>query len=198
MFGFGKENKYESIFESEDSTYNHIYKDRSKTALILGDEEFINAWLGSPNQARVSSVIAREAERGDIPSIKQMIWLSQMMLQDMQANSRPVNIDAQTSCLKGCLHFCAVGEKFGMNYAYYMMGSFINLYQIYMSRKGIVDDAEISQTLKAAVSCANRILEEEHLANDLYDDPQGTLRDARSIVDQYGRMSQLADQLFGQ
>jgi len=197
MFGFVKKNNYESVFETEDGIYSHLYSERRKTAEILGDKKFIDAWMTSPNQMRVSGVIWREAENGDIPSIKQMVWFSQMMLQHtMQNNGRKINVEAQIDCLKRCLQCCTLGEKFGMNYDYYMMVSHVNLYQIYRGRKGIADHNETSKTLKNSVSYARQIIKEEDLASNRYDDPQGTLQDARDVVERYGVMSQLASKIL--
>jgi hypothetical protein len=64
---------YEQIFSSQEETKKFIYDDRTKTSSILGDQNFINAWLDSKNCGEITAVIETEAMKGDIPSLKQVI-----------------------------------------------------------------------------------------------------------------------------
>lgn len=75
MFGFGKKSvNYKEIFSDRATTHKFLYDDRSKTSTIFADKKFVDAWLSSAMQAQITAVIKNEADKGDIPSIKQMIW----------------------------------------------------------------------------------------------------------------------------
>lgn len=84
LFGFGKSKKdYEIIFKNPKAVSQLLYSDRTKTSKILGDEEFINAWLSSEIQQEVYLLIRQEAIDGDVPSLKQMVWYLDMMYQNI-------------------------------------------------------------------------------------------------------------------
>jgi len=76
MFGlFGKKPNFDKIFSNQAEITNYLFGDRSKTSAILGDDDFINAWLSSKNVGSVTAVINSHALKGDIPSLKQMMAL---------------------------------------------------------------------------------------------------------------------------
>ena len=88
LFGFGKKN-YSKICQDPKAVGNLLYADRRKTSEILGDEDFISAWLGSDKQREITLVIRKEAIAGDVPSLKQMAWLLGNMQQEISAAGIP-------------------------------------------------------------------------------------------------------------
>src|SRR5690606_37645868 len=92
MFGlFRKKPNFEKIFSNQVDITEYIYGDRSKTSNILGDKDFINAWLSSRNEENVTAIIQKQALEGDIPSLKQMIWLCELYFSDAENHVMDAN-----------------------------------------------------------------------------------------------------------
>ncbi len=90
MFRFGKSKiDYKKICSDTKAVHRLLYEDRTKTAKIMDDQNFINAWFDSENYQQISQMIRKEALSGDVPSLKQMVWL----LRRIQEKISAANID---------------------------------------------------------------------------------------------------------
>lgn len=75
---FSKKIDYEKVFSDETEIFNFIYNDRNKSEGILDSKPFMEAWISSRNTGTVATVIAEEALKGDVPSLKKMIWITEI------------------------------------------------------------------------------------------------------------------------
>jgi hypothetical protein len=82
------DSKYCKILQYPDKVFHLLYSDRTKTAEILGEKDFINAWLESKKQIEITNIIRKEARNGDIPSLKQMVWFLRIVYEQIP---RPKN-----------------------------------------------------------------------------------------------------------
>jgi len=86
LFGFGKSKRnYKKVCQDPQAVFNLLYADRAKTSEILGDEDFVSAWLDSEKQREITMAIRKEAIGGDVPSLKQMVWLLGNMEQEISS-----------------------------------------------------------------------------------------------------------------
>jgi len=177
MFGlFSKKPNYESIFASPEDTKKLIYGGRRKTADVLGNQDFIDAWLSSRHQKQVTSLIRIEALNGDIPSIKQMIWLGDIFYRDM-ANipDATKRTQLQTFALAERIVFCEKAIGLGMTEkSYPAMMSCANLY--HLSSKSFTDDAS-RKAISGAVRHAKLFLTLDCDDSGMIDDAKLVLRD---------------------
>lgn len=132
MFGFGRSKRdYNKICRQPDAVYRVLYADRSKTSQILGDENFIRAWLDSEKQLEITRILRNEAVGGDVPSLKQMVWY----LGKMHADISSARIDEKTkakalvNCLKERISFCNQLTSLGEPQHYPAMMSSFHLYE---------------------------------------------------------------------
>lgn len=177
MFSFfGKKPDYEAIFVSDDATQKLIYGDRSKTSKVLGDEAFVDAWLASRHMSRVSNLIRREALKGDIPSIKQMIWLGDVIYRDSASMPDATRRAAyQKSVLQERILFCEKAISLGMpEKSYQAMVSSANLYTLMGSSVAVTDEL-IQSTLSGIIRNAKLFL------SIGCDDP-GLIEDANNVL----------------
>ena len=192
MFGFfnGKVD-YAKIFSSADGTYRHIYGDKSKTVEILGDEVFIEAWLSSRNVAVVTEVIRNEALKGDIPSLKQMIWVSDIYFRDAENLTRDKNeqISLKVAFLKDRIIFCEKAISLGLkDQAYSAMVSCANLYAILAPQQKNITDTSTRSALNGIVKHARQFIESG------YGDPE-LIGDAKKLLSQYAPVAKLSNAL---
>ena len=160
MFSFfGKKPDYEAIFVSDDATQKLIYGDRAKTSKVLGDEAFVASWLASRHMSRVSNLIRREALKGDIPSIKQMIWLGDFIYRDSASMPDATTRTAyQKSVLQERILFCEKAISLGMpEKSYQAMMSCANLYALVESSVDVTDEI-IQSTLSGIIRNAKLFL----------------------------------------
>ncbi|MEH6640575.1 hypothetical protein [Vreelandella glaciei] len=194
MFGFFKGKvDYERIFHSAEETYRHIYGNRSKTVEILGSTAFIDAWLGSPNVATVTAVISNEALKGDVPSLKQMIWVTDAYYKDAENLTRDKDEQRQlkTGFLKDRVEFCQKAIDLGLkDKSYPAMVSCVNLYTILSPyEKDATNISSAAQyALNGIVNYAQQFIESGYDAPDLIDD-------AKTLLKQYTPLAQLTHQI---
>ena len=192
MFGFSRGKvDYEKIFISTNETYEYIYGDKSKTAEILGDEKFIEAWLDSKNIASISGLIKNEALKGNIPSLKQMIWLSDLYFND--ADNLPINenqkLEIKIASLKGRIMFCEKAIEFGLDQSYNAKISCANLYLILTKQlKTDISDKSTINALNGIVKHAKSFI------NSDYNDAE-LIKDAKKLLEQYAPLAQLINSL---
>ncbi|RZN98123.1 hypothetical protein EKG40_31430 [Pseudomonas moorei] len=190
MFGFFKVN-YEKFFSSADETHRYIYGDRSRTAEILGNEKFIEAWLSSRNVAVVSTVIRDEALNGDIPSLKQMIWVSDLYFRDAEnlTKNTTEQLNLKTAFLQDRIMFCEKAISLGLiDHAYHAMVSCANLYAILAPKQNNITDASTRSALNGIIKYARHFIESG------YDDPE-LISDAKELLKQYVPIAQLTNAL---
>ena len=183
---FKKKQDYSSIFSSPTATYELIYGDRSKTSGVLGNQAFIDAWLSSPNMVRVSSIIRKEAISGDIPSVKQMIWLSELYYRDSARISDATARSAiQKSALTERIIFCEKAIALGMkDRAYQAMVSCSNLYSLLEAGGAPIGDQEAREALNGIVRNSKLFLESG------YNDPELT-EDAESLLKHFEPLARI-------
>jgi len=194
MFGlFGRKPKvsnnprpdYEALFSSRKDTHRYIYGDRKKTVEILGGEDFIEAWLDSKHTGQVSAIISQEAMAGDVPSLKQMIWLCDLCYNDAEniTRDRAEQTKRKKHFMQERISFCQKAIELGlMEHSYTAMASCAKIVQLNDS----LDDAATRDALRGAVRYAKMFLESRNT------DP-GLIEDAKGVLERYGRM----DELFG-
>ena len=184
LFGFKKSKKdYEIIFKNPKAVYQLLFSDRTKTSKILGDEEFINAWLSSEIQQEVYLLIRQEAIDGDVPSLKQMVWYLDMMYQNIlsiQMDDRQKFRDI-VSVLGDRLFFCNQLTAKGIPQHYYAMITLHNLHKAVM---------QFNQpgTLELARDNLNKMIEHAHAVikmgknHPAFDGDAGFIDDAEMII----------------
>lgn len=186
MFGFFKKKvSYEEIFSDIAKTYKYIYQDPSKTSKILGDEEFIKAWLTSPMCQNVTMVIRSQASKGDIPSIKQMIWVAELLYNavDGQPISNKEAFDQKVYLLKERIKFCDKAIELGLNQCYYAMVSCERLYSILPDSEKKLDNMsdEAKYALNGIVDHAGQVLLLKGEDPGLHDDANTLLKKYKVI-----------------
>lgn len=192
MFGIFKNKvNYEKIFSSAEETYRHIYRDRSKTVEILGDESFIDAWLSNRNVAVVTTVIRNEALKGDIPSVKQMIWLTDLYFRDAEnlTSDKAEQIKLKVAFLKDRIMFCEKAISLGLkDQAYSAMISCANLYAIIAPQQKNMTDVSTRDALNGIVNHARQFIDSG------YGDAE-FIGDAKELLKQYAPIAQLTNAL---
>lgn len=193
MFGFFRSKlNYEEIFSSQEKTRKFIYEDKSKTSSILGDNAFIEAWLDSRNVGQVTAVIEHEAMKGDIPSLKQMIWLSDAYFEDARNIFKDKNqlLEMQTMYLQDRIRYCEKAIEFGLkDQSYYALVSSVKLYELYkkipLSNEGSIAPKALGDIIKFAnILIASGIKEPE------------LIQDAKGAIAHYGQMAKLLSDKF--
>lgn len=192
MFDFFKGKvDYEKLFASANETHHYIYGNRSKTAKILGDDRFIEAWLDSKNIAAVTTIIKNEALKGDIPSLKQMIWLNDLYFKD--ADNLIIDLSQKlkikVESLKERIMFCEKAIRCGLkDQSYPAMISCTNLYSILAPQQNNMTDETTRFALNGIVKYARLFIESG------YDDPE-LIRDAKMLLKQYTPITQITNSL---
>lgn len=183
---FGKKPNYEAVFASPEETRQLIYGDKSKTADVLGNQDFINAWLSSRNMPQISALIRSEALKGDVPSIKQMIWLADIYY----GNSKNIpdaqqRIAIQKSALSERILFCEKAIGLGMaEKSYPAMISCANLYSLLESGGASVTDSATREALNGAVRNASLFLSSGYADPDL-------IQDAKDVLAQFAPLAKI-------
>ncbi|XBS68129.1 hypothetical protein ABK905_14835 [Acerihabitans sp. KWT182] len=184
----GKPN-YEQLFSSASDIHQHIYGNKTRTADILGNEEFIEAWLASKHISLVTSVIKQEALKGDIPSLKQMIWLNDIYynnadnLTENKSQQQKIKIDS----LKDRILFCERAIALGLtDQSYYAMTSCAKLYALLAPRQTDLADETTKNALNGIVNHARRFIASG------YDDPE-LIDDAKRLLAQFAPIAALTD-----
>jgi hypothetical protein len=175
---FKKKPNYSAIFSSPGATYELIYGDSSKTSEILGDQSFIDAWLSSPQMPRISTLIRQEAIKGDIPSVKQIIWLSEMYYQDSaQISDTSKRSVIQISALTERIMFCDKAIDLGMkDWSYKAMASSKNLYSLLELGGASTSDQAMRDALNGIVKYSKLFLESGYNDSKLIEDAKGLLK----------------------
>ena len=184
MFGFGKStNHYKNACSNPRSVYDLLYKDRTKTAEILGDEAFISAWLDSEKQQEITLIIRKEAMGGDVPSLKQMVWLLGNMQQEISA----ANIDKKQKSLALC---GVLSERVSHCNSLISKGLLGNHYQAMVSSHHlykVIQDLD-EQTLEQTRDTLNEMAKHAQAVIDLgkdhpaFDGDAGFISDAETIL----------------
>lgn len=183
MFGFGQKNKYKKICQDPNAVASLLYADRKKTSEILGDEDFITAWLGSDRQQEITLIIKKEADAGDVPSLKQMVWLLGNMHQEISAAKIPK--DQKLAALVGVLServkFCNKLISKGIPQNYYAM---ISLHHMYSAQREMNTTGNLQKTrdtLNEMVFHAQAVIRmgKDHPA---FDGDVGFINDAKTIL----------------
>ena len=184
MFGFGKSKKdYKKICQDPKSVFNLLYADRAKTSEILGDTDFIDAWLGSENQSAITLIIRKEAIGGDVPSLKQMVWMLGTMYQEVSGAKIEKNqkLDALVQILDERIRYCNQLIARGVPQHYYAMVSSHNLHKaLYeLSRPGTL--AKSRDALNEMVKHAQAVIKmgKNHPA---FDGDAGFISDAEKLL----------------
>ena len=179
MFGiFNKKPDFDKLFSSQSEIRNYIYKDRSKTSTILGDDEFINAWLSSKNVGQVTAVINDEALKGDVPSIKQMIWLCDIYFEDAEKNARDGRelLAIKTQYMKDRVMFCQKAIDRGLkDQSYYAMTSSARLFNLRSALPNSENDPITRDALMGIIKYAKLFIESGSHERDLIADAKGAL-----------------------
>lgn len=183
---FRKKPDYSAIFSSPSATYELIYGDSSKTSEILGDQSFIDAWLSSPQMPRISTLIRQEAIKGDVPSIKQMVWLAEIYYQDSaQISDASKRLVIQVSALKERIMFCEKSIDLGMkDWSYKAMVSSKNLYSLLESSGAPASDKTTRDALNGIVKYSKLFLESG------CNDPE-LIEDAKNLLEHFGPLAKL-------
>lgn len=192
MFSFFK-NKvdYTKVFASVNETYKYIYGDTSKTSEILGDENFIQAWLDSKNIATITTIIKNEALKGDIPSINQMIWLSDIYFKDVEniTRDRDQQLKLKVDYLNERIMFCEKAIGLGLkDKSYQAMISCANLYSLLERQKKAITDENTRTAVNGIIKYARLFIESGY--NDLE-----LIEDANKLIKIYSPISQLANSI---
>lgn len=191
MFGFLKKTDFEKIFSSSEETYKYIYGDRSKTVGILGNDKFIKAWINSEKIESVSAVIRREALKGDVPSLKQMIWLADLYFQNSEnlSQDKSQQMRIKLESLEDRIMLCEKAINLGLkDHSYYAMVSCVNLYSILAPQQKTVTDERTRRALDGIVKHAKLFI------GSGYNDPQ-LMSDARDVLNQYALLAQAMSSL---
>ncbi|MBV5350021.1 hypothetical protein JZU71_02355 [bacterium] len=188
---FSRKPDYQKIFSSPSSTFEYLYSDRSKTASIMGDNAFIDAWLESTNVGQVTSVIRSEALKGDIPSIKQMIWVCELYYQnaDTFTSDPKERIKMKVHFLKERVLFSEKAVSLGLrDRSYQAMISNVNLYRLLADQNTALTDVETRTALNGIITNATLYL-------SLNEDDAGMNEDAKNVLDEYGKFAQLVNSI---
>lgn len=192
MFGLFRTGlNYEKIFSSQDETRRFLYADSSKTSSILGDEAFINAWLGSKNVGNVNAVIKSEAMRGDVPSLKQMIWLSNVYYEDAPNKFKNPDqlLEARTVYLQERIKYCQNAIEFGLtDQSYYAMTSSAKLYDMYQHIPNSMNNPVVQMAVLGVVAFAEMFLESGTREREL-------IQDAKDAIAYYTPMANIVAQM---
>jgi hypothetical protein len=146
--------KYERAFATNDATYQLIYGDRAQTANVLGNPDFIKAWFASDHFNRVTTIIGNEALAGDIPSIKQMIWLGDQVYQNVPNMTQDAaeRAQLQIEASKERIRFCELAISKGLDdRSYQAMGSYARLYALVGAQTGSASSTEIGDILAGII-----------------------------------------------
>lgn len=180
-----KNPSYDEIFSSRDRIFSFLYGDPSRTATVLGDETFIDAWHASSNSSLITDIIKTEAEKGNLPSIKQMIWLCNVYFQnarDFSADQATI-LKIQIQSLEDRAKFCGMAVKLGDKaISYQAMTSYQNLYSIYVNSGRSHDNLKVKAAVLGIVAFA-----EQFIASG-YDDEE-LIQDARNAIKEHRVMA---------
>ncbi|MCX7567141.1 hypothetical protein OS189_12380 [Sulfitobacter sp. F26169L] len=184
MFGFGKsKNDYQKICQDPKAVYNLLYANRTKTSDILGDGDFISAWLDGEKQQEITMIIRREAINGDVPSLKQMVWFLGIMHQEITAASieKQQKLEATIGILGERVNYCNQLTSKGNPQHYYAMVSLQNLYKAMreLNKPGTL--VKTRDTLNEMVEHAQAVIKmgKNHPA---FDGDAGFIADAETIL----------------
>lgn len=183
MFGiFRTKPDFEKIFSSHSAIEEFIYGDKNKTSTILGDSEFVDAWLSSRNSGKVSAVINEKALSGDIPSLKQMIWLCEVYYDGAESLTKDSSqiIELKTKCMQDRVMFCEKAINSGLkDQSYYAMTSSAKLYLLRFGLPGSLNDQITRNALSDIVRYAKMFVDSGSREQEL-------IADAKSAIKHYG------------
>jgi hypothetical protein len=185
MFGIlSRRPNFETIFSSQSETWKYIYGDRAKTSSVLGDQGFIKAWLASKSFPQVTAVIGEEALKGDIPSLKQMIWFCNIAFEDVDNRTRDNNLRLQmkTGFLQERVMYCQKAIEQGEDQSYYAMTSSARLFLLRANLP--IDDPITLEALGNIVKYAKLLI-----ASDC--DQRELVEDAKRALEYYGPQAKL-------
>lgn len=169
-----------------------IYTDRAKTSSILGDNAFIEAWLDSRNVGHVTAVIEHEAMQGDIPSLKQMIWVSDAYFEDATNNfkDRSQLLEMQTMYLKDRIRYCNKAIEVGLkDQSYYALVSSVKLYKLYEKIPLSNENSAAPMALQSIIKFADIFIRSGVNEPEL-------IQDAKNAIAHYGPMAKLLGTKF--
>lgn len=184
MFGLGKpKNNYKNICQDPKAVFNLLYANRSKTSDILGDDDFITAWLDGEKQQEITMIIRKEAIGGDVPSLKQMVWFLGMMHQEVSSAGieKQQKLEAIIGILGERISYCNKLTSIGNPQHYYAMVSLHNLYKALheLNRPGML--VKTRDTLNEMVEHAQAVIKmgKDHPS---FDGDAGFISDAEIIL----------------
>ena len=184
---FRKKPDYEKIFSSEEEVKKHIYGDKAKTSSVLGDQDFINAWLDSKNFGKVTAVIEAEAMKGDIPSLKQMIWISDVYCEDvpnMFSNPQQI-LEQQTIYLLDRVKYCVKAMDCGLKeQSYYALTSSVKICNLYGNIPGAIENPIFQNSLSNIIKFAEIFINSGTSEHEL-------VQDAKNAIEYYSPMAKL-------
>jgi hypothetical protein len=176
---FSRGPDFEKIFSDSSKTHKFIYGDRAETSTILGDKGFINAWLSSKNSWQVTTIIVDEALKGNIPSLKQMIWLSDIYFNDVDniAMDSSKRLLLKTNYMQDRVMFCQKAIDRGLkDQSYYAMTSSVKLYLLYSQLPNSMDNPIIREALSGIVKYARLFIDSGSEERELIEDAKLALR----------------------
>ncbi|MBJ6987284.1 hypothetical protein [Devosia sp. MC521] len=171
-------NKYEKAFATKDGTHQLIYGNRTEIANVLGDDKFLKAWFASDHFDSVASVIGTEALRGDIPSIKQMIWLNEQVYQNAPnvTRSEAEKVSLQVHASKERIRFCEMAIAKGLDdRSYQAMGSYHNLYVLLGGQPGSAFSKGVTEAVEGIIRHAKIYLGSKNADPEYLDDVREAL-----------------------
>lgn len=184
---FRSKHNFEAIFSSLPETHKYIYGNKSKTSSILGDESFIESWLSSKYVGQVTAIIKSEALKGDIPSLKQMIWLCELYFNAAENNARDADqlLAMKTKYMQDRVDYCQKAIECGLkDQAYYAMTSSAKLYLLRSKLPGSMEDPITRDALASIIKYAKIFIGSGSAERELIDDAKGAL-------EHYGLLAQV-------
>jgi hypothetical protein len=191
MSFFKRKMDYEGLFSSADETCKYIYGNRSKTVEIMGNQDFIDAFFASKNTAKVNTVINNEAMKGDIPSLKWMIWFchQRFLNAETMTRDRTLQLEMKVVALTERVMYCEKAMALGLDQSYYAMTSCWNLSSIFETLPVTSATYETQKNaMNGVVKYARLFLESG------YDDPD-LIGDAKNMLWKFAPLAKLFNEM---
>jgi hypothetical protein len=152
---------------------------------VLGDEDFIHSWLSHKNTAEVTAVITGEAMKGDIPSLKQMIWLCELYFNNAEEITRDANklLQLKTTYMQERVKYCQKAIECGLeSQSYYAMTSSAKLYLLRWKLPNSMNDPIVRKALADIIKYAKLFIASDSDEHEL-------IEDAKTALEHYGLLA---------